>query len=161
MAQDHLREEDYVEVELKWVHPRLVLDDSEDFLRDEAWDYRGVHRFERTHAASTSAKPEIIYIGISYSQSIAERVLGHSKKFRDWRARGELYFSFAPLDFYGRNHVRKYYEAVEHLLIYVMQPKHNTQKMNSMPNVAIDLDNMGSRGGLPREIIYPTAKIKW
>jgi hypothetical protein len=95
-------------------------------------------------------------IGIAYNQSIGKRVSQYAgAPLAQIRSRGQLSISFACMDFDGQERRRRY-EDVEHILCFFVQPMANEKKTRSLPADAwYRITNRGSRGDLPKEIVFP------
>ena len=149
---------EHLEVDLDWKKPREVTDDADagSCLPKEAHEYRGIYRFVRSHHMQESEKLTTERIGIAYEQTIGKRVSQYkADKVRSFRSRGQLFLTYALLDFDGKD-VRRHYESVEHLLCFFRQPLWNDRKLRSLPNDAwYKVTNRGHRGDMPREIHFP------
>lgn len=149
---------EYWEVDLPWSRPRIVETGRQAWPLDEASESYGLYRFERTHHREASADATIVRIGIAYNQTISQRLGQYSAKALDsYRRRGTLWVSHAALHTEAR-HRRARYEGVEHLLVFYARPVEN-QRKHTAPNDWYHIRNLGSRGALPHEIIYPVARV--
>jgi hypothetical protein len=149
----HWFDGDYWEADLRWSRPRAVDPGERVTLSPRAFEHGGLYRFERLHLRA--AAPVIVRIGIAHAQSIGDRVGQYEPwKLDEWRRRGRLQVSFAPVDM-EHQHRRQRYEEIEHLLVFLMQPEHNEKKRATLPSTRFRLRNLGSHGALPREIVFP------
>jgi hypothetical protein len=148
----------YWNVELKWSRP---VDVSYDFdgLPDHAEENHGLYRFERHHHHLDNG-PEIIRIGVAFEQTLATRLRQYSTRLDDYRRLGSLRVSHALLTIDGQQR-RARYEAVEHLLILLVQPIENEKKRSGIPDGFYKITNTGHRGKLPRELVFPAKHVKW
>jgi hypothetical protein len=145
------------EVDLDWKRPREISgDDASIFLPEEAFEIRGIYRFIREHHLHGFSGGMTERIGIAYNQSIGKRVSQYTgAPLAAIRNRGQLSISYAFLDFEGQDR-RQRYEDVEHILCFFVQPVGNDKKTRSLPADAwYRIKNRGSRGDLPKEIVFP------
>lgn len=158
MAIWHINGGDYWSVELEWTPPIKWKEDSRWELNEEADDGFGMYRFERSHHLQKRSR-ELTYVGLAFKQSISKRVYQHpSSQLSEWKKKGELWISYAPLILKGK-HYRQRYEEVEYLLTYFAQPREAMKKFVSAPSCFVHIVNSGWRGTLPKEIRYPVAEI--
>jgi len=149
------------DVDLDWKRPRDIEgDDASVALPEEAFEHRGIYRFVREHHRHGFAGGMTERIGIAYDQSIGKRVSQYTgAPLRGIRNRGRLSISYALFDFDGQERRRRY-EDVEHILCFFVQPVANTQKTRSLPSSAwYRITNRGSRGDLPKEIVFPALLV--
>jgi hypothetical protein len=149
------------EVDLDWTRPREIDgDDPSVVLPREAFEHRGMYRFIREHHRQGVSGGMTERIGIAYDQSIGKRVSQYTGgPLREIRNRGTLSISYALFDFDGQDR-RQRYEDVEHMLCFFVQPVANVQKTRSLPRDAwYRVRNHGSRGDLPKEIMFPALMV--
>jgi hypothetical protein len=148
---------EYWPVNLRWSRPVRCEPGRRIRLPPAAWGQGGFYRFERRHHLRGST--EMLRIGLGY-KNVGWRVYnGYSRATLErWRRRGVLYVSYAILELEGRRR-KKRYEDVEHFLVYYASPRHNVHKVRYIPSSWYHVTNLGDRGVLPREIIFPVARI--
>jgi hypothetical protein len=146
----------YWHVEVHWDAPCKVSDGFDSRPDCTRTEY-GLYRFERDHALSDYRR-DVIRIGVAFNQTIATRAAQYEANLDKYRRRGSLWFSHAVLELKGQ-HRRGRYEAVEHLLIFATQPRENDRKIKSVPEGFYRITNSGSRGVLPRTIVYPLLHV--
>lgn len=156
MRAQEFEEDWYWHVNLDWSPPCKV---TEGFtgLPDCASSEYGLYRFERDHSLSIHRR-ETIRIGVAFNQTIAVRAAQYEPQLTKYSRRGSLWFSHAELELSGQ-HRRGRYEAVEHLLIFAVQPRENERKRNSVPEGFYRIINAGWRGELPETVVYPLLHV--
>jgi hypothetical protein len=111
-------------------------------------------------------KDQIVYVGLT--KSPLSRFGNHKTAKAIVAKRGTVRFTYAPVDFKGRNRlerIERALEELEHLLIWAVPGDHlvNEKKMFSLPGMgkrggrAWHVQNTGYRfsGRMPREIVFP------
>lgn len=158
----------FVEAELCWSMPTLWTKEETKprFETNEPFLYALI----RNHGKS-STKNHIVYIGLTTSPNTR---FGNHETARDIvRQRGQVHFSYAPIDFIsGKNKIDRIgraLEEIEHLLIWALPDElHNQRKQYVLPGNgkhrgnAWHIFNTGYRfsGRMPREIVFPWMLIK-
>lgn len=116
-------------------------------------------------------RDQIVYVGLT--RSPGTRFGNHQRAKAIVARRGTVRFTYAPIDFRGRNRVERVsraLEELEHLLIWAVPGRHleNEKKQFTLPGLgsrggsAWRVYNKGYRfsGQVPIEIVYPWMLIK-
>jgi hypothetical protein len=111
---------------------------DDDYWKD--YDNKGVYALLRR----LNSKLVISYIGIS--QSVVPRMKIHDYEKPTSR------FKVAGVMIKKGNLTRDRLELIEHVLIYAMQPRMNTNKRNAPPDGNIRIYNEGAKSAFPRII---------
>lgn len=155
-------------VELNWRSPKLwhKSDNQPTFDTDEPFLYILL----RDHGNARN-RNQIVYVGLTNAPMTR---FGNHKTAKAIVAKpGTVRFTYAPVDFRGRNRLERIsraLEELEHLLIWAVPGEHlvNEKKQFTLPGMgtrggnAWHVYNTGYRfsGQMPREIVFPWMMVR-